>query len=133
MQQATLYVGGENRWAHLWTTADRGKSWTAVASPSEYEFRSVVPDPEEPFTLYGVESTRGILKSNDGGKTWRVLRSEGGSIVGSRPRRSAAGSAHTVARAADDHWDLRGQAACLIATRSECCRCRRATRSIIET
>jgi photosystem II stability/assembly factor-like uncharacterized protein len=81
-----LYAGTEP--AHLYVSTDYGERWTelaalrAVPSVDEWFFpgepdrghvKFVNADPTDPDTLYACIEVGGVLKSTDGGRTWREL------------------------------------------------------------
>ncbi|HET9209196.1 MAG TPA: hypothetical protein VFR03_02295, partial [Thermoanaerobaculia bacterium] len=52
----------------VYVSADRGGSWSRLASGINIFF--LVPDPNRPGTLWGGGGRAGLLRSDDGGKTW---------------------------------------------------------------
>jgi Beta-propeller repeat len=68
------------RGAPLHKSTDGGNSWEEVAAPLR-SIRSLVIDPQMTATLYASSFT-GIIKSTDGGATWRTLTNDvTGSLV----------------------------------------------------
>jgi photosystem II stability/assembly factor-like uncharacterized protein len=62
----TLHEGG------LYTSDDHGKSWSRLGKGLEQDWvRVILFDPVNPHTLYVATSGRGILKSTDGGESWK--------------------------------------------------------------
>jgi len=81
-----LYAGGEP--LALWTSEDAGETWREVESlwdvpsvPSieypvyavEPHVRDIVVDPKDPRTIYAALQVGSMVKSTDGGNTWRLL------------------------------------------------------------
>jgi photosystem II stability/assembly factor-like uncharacterized protein len=52
----------------VYVSADRGGSWSLLASGIGIFF--LAPDPHRPGTLWGGGGREGLLRSDDGGKTW---------------------------------------------------------------
>jgi len=52
----------------VYVSADRGGSWSLLASGINIFF--LVPDPARPGTIWGGGGRPGLLRSDDGGKTW---------------------------------------------------------------
>ncbi len=81
-----LYAGTEP--AHLYASADYGASWTELAAmravpsvdkwffpgqPNRGHVKYVSFDTADPDTIYACIEVGGVLKSVDGGRSWRVL------------------------------------------------------------
>src|SRR5579884_1252807 len=81
-----LYAGTEP--AHLYVSTDLGESWVELAAmravptvdqwffpgqPNRGHVKHVAVDPTDPETLYVSIEVGGVLKSSDGGRSWRVL------------------------------------------------------------
>ena len=54
--------------ADIYVSADRGGSWSLLASSIGIFF--LAPDPQQPGTLWGGGGRAGLLHSDDGGRTW---------------------------------------------------------------
>ena len=73
---AELFLVLENR--GFYKTADRGENWkdlthTFSGYPSAIRVENIVLDPQRPNVLY-MTSMSGLLKSTDGGNSWRSLK-----------------------------------------------------------
>ncbi len=56
------------------TVSDTGQVWTRIGITADSSTTTLTIDPKTPTTLYaGTEE--GVLKSTDGGRTWRVFNS----------------------------------------------------------
>jgi photosystem II stability/assembly factor-like uncharacterized protein len=66
---ATFYAATANG---LWKSADRGVTWKRT-NPYPYVVNAVVIDPSAPETLYMATDRSGIMKSLDGGATFRAI------------------------------------------------------------
>jgi photosystem II stability/assembly factor-like uncharacterized protein len=81
-----LYAGTEP--AHLYLSTDLGRSWTEVTSMREVpnvdewffgsskdrgHVKYITFDPADPDTIYVSIEVGSVVKSTDGGKTWRLL------------------------------------------------------------
>lgn len=72
-----IYVGTQNE--GIWKTADSGTTWTQIKKQFGEDYSDarrviqVVPDPVEANVVYSV-SKYGILRSADGGDTWKALQ-----------------------------------------------------------
>ena len=82
----TIYAGGEP--ISMWKSADGGASWTEIESvrnfPSiagigypvpivEPHVRDITVAPDDPNTIYAALQVGYMLKTTDGGATWRLL------------------------------------------------------------
>lgn len=74
----------------LWVTTDRGKSWSSNTDTlSTLGISSIAVDPFDHDTIYlgtgdrdaGDASSRGVLRSTDGGKTWHSANTGMGNVV----------------------------------------------------
>lgn len=66
-----LWIGTHNG---LYRSSDEGKAWQTVKVPSDLaamDFMSVVQDPTNPEVLYVGTHNRGVVRTTDGGQTWR--------------------------------------------------------------
>jgi hypothetical protein len=56
----------------VWRSRDAGATWTSVAATGLHTLcvTSLIVDPGNPNTLYGVSNARTVVKSADGGSTW---------------------------------------------------------------
>jgi photosystem II stability/assembly factor-like uncharacterized protein len=78
----TLFLG-----AHigLFQSANRGRTWNTVPISSKHahlDVMDIAADPKEPKTIYIGTHEAGVLKSTDGGKTWKdASRGIGGADV----------------------------------------------------
>jgi photosystem II stability/assembly factor-like uncharacterized protein len=71
----TLFLGAH---AGLFRSADAGRSWEKVplsAKHSHLDVMAATFDPKEPKTIYVGTHEAGVLKSTDGGGTWREMNS----------------------------------------------------------
>jgi photosystem II stability/assembly factor-like uncharacterized protein len=58
----------------LFQSVDRGRTWKKVAVSSKHahlDVMDIAADPKEPKTIYIGTHEAGVLKSTDGGKTWK--------------------------------------------------------------
>jgi photosystem II stability/assembly factor-like uncharacterized protein len=84
--EVRVYAGTEP--AHLYVSADFGRSWTELESllnmpskekwtfpapPHEAHVKNIVFDPSDPNTIYAGVEVGGAFKSTDAGKTWTEL------------------------------------------------------------
>jgi photosystem II stability/assembly factor-like uncharacterized protein len=69
----TLYVATDD--GRIYRTSDGGDSWKSLGpSIRKLTITTLAVDPQNPRTLYaGNDGKRGIVKSSDGGATWRAL------------------------------------------------------------
>jgi photosystem II stability/assembly factor-like uncharacterized protein len=64
----TLREGG------LFVSEDEGKSWARLGTGLEGDrIRVILPDPSDPRMIYVTSSGRGVLKSADGGRSWKEI------------------------------------------------------------
>lgn len=68
---------------HLYRSSNGGRSWTPLAAEM---MLSMAQDEQHPQTIYALSLQRGLLKSVNGGKTWR-------SISGGMPKAAVSGVA----------------------------------------
>jgi len=83
---STVYAGGEP--IALWVTHDRGENWESLNGIAdvpgigeidypvpavEPHIRDVVVDATDPNTLYATLQVGHMIKTTDGGKTWKLL------------------------------------------------------------
>jgi photosystem II stability/assembly factor-like uncharacterized protein len=84
----TVYAGTA---AGIFKTSDGGESWHVAwqaADPDTY-IAKLTLDPHDPETVYAAVSPDGVLKSTDGGRTWKTLKARGDvSDVALDPRNS---------------------------------------------
>ncbi|MBI2986767.1 MAG: hypothetical protein HYY45_08370 [Deltaproteobacteria bacterium] len=69
----TLFLGAHTG---LFRSEDGGRFWKKVALPakrSHLDVMAVTPHPREPKTIYVGTHEAGLLKSTDGGTTWREI------------------------------------------------------------
>lgn len=67
----TLFLGAHTG---LFQSADRGRTWSRVSTSSKHahlDVMDIAADPKEPKTIYIGTHEAGVLKSADGGKTWK--------------------------------------------------------------
>ncbi len=69
---STVYAGTYSR--GVLKSADEGNTWTAVNSGLiATDIQSLLIDPQNPRTLYGVQAGVELIKSSDGGNNWRTV------------------------------------------------------------
>ena len=70
---AVVRVSGPSG-ARVLESHDAGRTWTALGLElPRYEGEQVAIDPRDPRTLYVGSRSRGLLKSSDGGASWRAV------------------------------------------------------------
>ncbi len=77
----TLWIGTHTG---LYQSVDEGKNWQPVKIPAglaAMDFMSFSQDPGNPKILYVGTHNRGILKTSDGGSTWRPVGGHGDADV----------------------------------------------------
>lgn len=70
---AVSYRSHEQPGVWLWSSADAGVSWARagrIQAAGEHEPAAVLVDPLRPATVYVRVRTKGVFRSDDGGKTW---------------------------------------------------------------
>ena len=88
----TVYVGaaGGGPSAGLYRSTDAGAHWDLVALQG-HAVSSIVIDPHNPDLVMAAAGDSGVMRTTDGGKTWKsdAARSEGGrGVAGLRSRQS---------------------------------------------
>lgn len=71
----TVFLGAHTG---LFRSSDDGRSWSKVPVSNKHahiDVMDIAPDPREPTTIYVATHEVGVLKSIDGGKTWREVNS----------------------------------------------------------
>lgn len=71
----TVFLGAHTG---LFRSRDDGRSWSKVPISNKHahiDVMDIAPDPREPTTIYVATHEVGVLKSIDGGKTWRGVNS----------------------------------------------------------
>lgn len=71
----TVFLGAHTG---LFRSGDHGRSWRKVSVSNKHAHLDVMDialDPREPKTIYVATHEAGVLKSTDGGKTWREVNS----------------------------------------------------------
>lgn len=73
-----LYLAGvavEGAIGHLYRSADDGRTWTPLAlPPADDTLEDLLPAPDDPLRLYLTTRRNRLLRSDDGGATWTLLR-----------------------------------------------------------
>jgi len=71
----TVFLGAHTG---LFRSSDDGRSWSKVPVSNKHahiDVMDIAPEPREPTTIYVATHEVGVLKSIDGGKTWREVNS----------------------------------------------------------
>jgi photosystem II stability/assembly factor-like uncharacterized protein len=84
---------------------DRGITWTKLGQPDTSRITDLIVDPRSPQTLYGMPGAGGgILKSTDGGSSWRFLGEPNAITLAldpQRPQTLYAGTGNGVLKSTD--------------------------------
>ncbi len=109
---AVVYVGHVQPWGadQVFKSVDGGENWNSITMLYGVRVEVLAFDPKTPTTIYGSRSSygaveRGILKSTDGGRTWRSVNRD---IVAYRlvidpqtPKTLFAATAHGIFKSTD--------------------------------
>jgi len=97
----TLYAGGQSS---FFVSSDNGKTWTSSPLPAGGSIAHLALDARNPGTIYALQqstSSSQLIRSDDGGATWKVLPQPGLTTIAVDPANS---SLHAGAAASADEY-----------------------------